>query len=219
MSMWVVCFHFRVSEFYFVFHYKFKVQGAPKNAPKKGGGKGGGKVGSGVQSTAQIEPSEIPIYDIEYVMTAAGSACAAIVSKRTDELAYQTSYSYDTETQNTMGSAIESEVTAMLTLLVTEAAEKIASGYSCINQVNLDNLSYESGWAMSGITADNTIASVVVGWNNATITLTNENDCTCAEQDFYDLLDGIIPEVRAKGTEINESLQANYGTAFFAFEE
>ena len=150
-------------------------------------------------------------------MTAAGSACSAIVSKRTGELAYQTSYSYDTTTQDTTGYSVDAEVTGMLALLVTQAAQKIALGYSCILKVSLDSLSYESAWGMSSITADNSIAGVTMGYESPIITLTNENDCTCAEQDFYDLLDGIILEVRAKGTEINESLQANYGSASFSF--
>jgi len=149
-------------------------------------------------------------------MTAAGSACSAIVSKRTGELAYQTSYSYDTTTQDTTGYSVDAEVTGMLALLVTQAAEKIALGYSCILKVSLANLSYESAWGMSSINSDN-IAGVTMGYESPTITLTNENDCTCAEQDFYDLLDGIVLEVRANGTEINESLQANSDSASFSF--
>jgi len=188
--------------------------------------RGSGKKGSVPKvNPSQIKenPSEsIPSNSITYEigtaeMSAIEARCAAIDVLRTDQLAYQASFSYDSVTENDMMFNIDEEVTGMLNLLLSESFQTTASVYPCMFGAKLTDFIYEDAYAASSISANSTIAGAFVGHNMASISVMQEDDCTCTDVNLLADLNVTIQDVRSKEDQINTALQSKFPNSAFYF--
>ena len=118
---------------------------------------------------------------------------------------------------NQITTDIDQEATGMLNLLLSEAVQKLVPDYPCLFDAKLSEFFYEDAFAGSSMMSYSTIVGQYVGHNVASISVMHENDCTCNDEDFKALLNGIIQDVRSQEEQINSSLQSTYSNSSFSF--